>query len=71
MAIQFLLMLSLRSHYIIDMVSGVVFAHYFFILTRWYVRHVDKGICGLTVDEKQEQMNQKEAEPLLKPKGRD
>ena len=55
--VELVLMTSLRAHYIIDLVSGMVFAHYFFILTRWYVHLVDKALCGVAVDQKQEEMN--------------
>jgi hypothetical protein len=44
MLMQFILMVSLRSHYTVDMVSGLIFAHYFFkiadehsYIVDWYV----------------------------------
>lgn len=33
---QILLMIALRSHYSIDMISGLVFAHYFYIIATKY-----------------------------------
>ena len=60
--VQFVLMVALRSHYFIDLVSGILFAHYFFIMSRTYVYHIDRRLCRLkSVDPKQEELNM----PLL------
>lgn len=44
MSMQFIMMICLRSHYTVDMISGLIFAHYFFMLAEkhsyildWYV----------------------------------
>ena len=42
---QILLMIALRSHYSIDMISGLIFAHYFYIIASKYCDYVDFRIC--------------------------
>ena len=39
-----LVMIFLRGHYTIDLVSGIVFAHYFWIVTEWIAPCVDKWL---------------------------
>jgi hypothetical protein len=57
MFMQFVMMISLRSHYTIDMVAGFIFAHYFFMLADEYSYIVDWYVFGfskqnMAVDQK-------------------
>ena len=47
MCLQIFLMISLRSHYTMDMISGVVFAHYLWIMSEKYSYLVDWHIFGI------------------------
>jgi hypothetical protein len=39
-----LIMIVLRGHYSIDIISGLVFAHYYWIVSEWISLHVDKKL---------------------------
>jgi hypothetical protein len=44
--LESIVMIVLRGHYTIDLVSGIVFAHYFWIITEWISPEIDK-VLGL------------------------
>jgi len=51
---QFIMMISLRSHYTVDMIAGLIFAHYFFMLADehsfvidWYVFGFNKQTTAI------------------------
>ena len=52
MAMQILLMLALRAHYTIDMVSGVVFAHYMWLLSEKYSYLIDWHVFGIPLEKR-------------------
>ena len=49
--VQTLTMIFLRGHYIIDLVAGAVFAHYFFMISDRYSYLLDRIVCGLDTKE--------------------
>ena len=46
LCMQFLLMIALRSHYTVDMLSAMVFAHYFFIIAETHSYIIDWYVFG-------------------------
>lgn len=42
--IESFVMIVFRQHYIIDILSALLFAHYFFILVEIHVKHLDNKI---------------------------
>jgi hypothetical protein len=44
MILQFSLMIFLRGHYVVDLISGIVFGHYFWLLGEKYSYYVDVKI---------------------------
>ena len=40
-------MTLVRTHYIIDMVTGLIFGHYFFMLAEWISYYVDVKLLGI------------------------
>ena len=51
MIMQWILMVVLRSHYTVDMVCGVIFAHYFYMISENYCYLVDQHIFGSTIEK--------------------
>ena len=49
---QVFLMIALRSHYTMDMISGVIFAHYLWILSEKYSFIVDQYIFGIPLEKR-------------------
>jgi hypothetical protein len=47
MAAQAFLMVALRSHYTMDMISGVIFAHYLWIMSEKYSYLIDWYVFGI------------------------
>jgi hypothetical protein len=45
---QFFMMIALRSHYTVDMVAGIIFAHYFYLLAGKHSYIVDWYVFGMT-----------------------
>jgi len=45
---QFVMMISLRSHYTVDMIAGVIFAHYFFKIAEEHSYLIDWYLFGIT-----------------------
>ena len=45
-------MIVLRAHYTIDIVSGIAFAHYFFIMAEKYSYLVDYYIFGIPLQKR-------------------
>ena len=41
LVVQIILMLALRTHYSVDIISGIVFAHYIWILSEKYSYFID------------------------------
>jgi hypothetical protein len=52
MVMQIFLMIALRAHYTIDMVAGIVFAHYFWILAEKYSYIVDWNIFRIPLNKR-------------------
>ena len=60
-------MVALRSHYTMDMISGVIFAHYLWIMSEKYSYLVDWYVFGIPLekrmatglDESQEQIEKR------------
>jgi hypothetical protein len=46
MFMQFILMVSLRSHYTVDMIAGLIFAHYFFMIADNHCYIIDWYVFG-------------------------
>ena len=42
---QVILMICLRGHYTIDMISGLIYAHYFYMIACKHLHLVDNVIC--------------------------
>ena len=51
MLVQFCMMVVLRGHYSIDLVAGLIFAHYFFIIARHIAPYFDQRICRMNKDQ--------------------
>ena len=47
MVCQFLMMIALRSHYTVDMLSAIIFAHYFWIMSEKYAWIIDEKVFGM------------------------
>ena len=45
-------MVALRSHYSVDMISGVLFAHYIFILAERYSYLIDWYVFGIPLEKR-------------------
>lgn len=45
-------MVVLRSHYTVDMISGLIFAHYVFILAEKYSFIIDWYILGIPLEKR-------------------
>ena len=45
--LQVILMLSVRGHYSIDLLAGIIFAHYLYIMSSWVAPMFDRVICKL------------------------
>ena len=50
--LEIFVMIALRSHYTIDIVSGMAFAHYFFILAEKYCYLIDWHIFGIPLSKR-------------------
>lgn len=50
--LQATLMISLRSHYFIDLVAGVVFAHYFWLLSERYCYLIDVKVFKIPFNKR-------------------
>lgn len=57
---QVFLMISVWGHYTIDMLSGLVFAHYFYIIATKYSDILDFKICWKTKKPNEGLANQDE-----------
>lgn len=49
---QIFQLVSLRSHYTMDMIAGIIFAHYFWILSERYCYLVDWYIFGIPLSKR-------------------
>jgi hypothetical protein len=58
---EFLIMILMRGHYIIDLVFGIITAHYFYIIVDRYVYLIDESCITLKCDKKDSKKKQKEA----------
>ena len=45
-------MVALRSHYTMDMISGVIFAHYLWIMSERYSYLIDWHIFGIPLEKR-------------------
>lgn len=52
MLFQFTLMISLRGHYMIDLISGIVFAHYFWLLSERYSYLIDVKVFKIPFEKR-------------------
>jgi hypothetical protein len=52
MVFQFSLMIALRGHYMIDLVSGIVFAHYFWLLSERYSYIIDVKVFKIPFNKR-------------------
>lgn len=52
LVMQVILMYALRSHYTVDMIAGIVFAHYFWILSEKYSYLVDWHIFRIPLEKR-------------------
>ena len=52
MVMQIFLMVALRAHYTIDMVSGIVFAHYIWMMSEKYSYLIDWHIFGIPLEKR-------------------
>lgn len=50
--LQAFTMVALRSHYSVDMISGVLFAHYIFILAERYSYLIDWYVFGIPLEKR-------------------
>jgi hypothetical protein len=64
MGFQIILMLALRSHYTIDIISGIVFAHYFWILSEKYSYLVDWYIFRIPLEKRMAKDNSMSEEEI-------
>ena len=44
---QWIMMTLTRAHYIIDLITGLIFGHYFFMLAEWVSYYVDVKVLGV------------------------
>ena len=49
---QVVLMLSTRAHYSIDMIAGVIFAHYIYMMVEKYIHLFDFHILGIPLEKR-------------------
>ena len=56
---ELLIMVFTRGNYIIDLVSGIVFAHYVYMLVDEYIHYLDNGALSLDPDGKSEALEDK------------
>ncbi len=52
MVFQFTLMVALQGHYLIDLMSGIVFAHYFWLLAERYCYIVDVKVFKIPFEKR-------------------
>ena len=52
MFMQIYTMTALREHYCIDMIGGIIMAHYFYIITERYVYLFDYHILGIPIEKR-------------------
>jgi hypothetical protein len=46
------MMIALRAHYTVDIISGILFAHYFWIMAEKYCYLVDWHIYGIPLEKR-------------------
>ena len=52
MVAQIFLLNVTRAHYCIDMVAGLIFGHYFWILTDKYIFYFDYYVLGIPLEKR-------------------
>jgi hypothetical protein len=52
MFVQAFIMVVLRSHFTVDMISGLVFAHYLFVMAERHSYLIDWHIMGIPLDKR-------------------
>lgn len=52
--LQIFLMIFLRGHYTIDLVAGLIFGHYLYIIGSHFAPSFDRYVCGLDTDSSSE-----------------
>jgi hypothetical protein len=57
-------MIVTRGHYIIDLISGIIFAHYFYILVNEYIGVLDNSCISMCLEHDREQSTLDETTPL-------
>ena len=45
--IEFIILTLARTHYIIDLITGMIFAHYVYILVDEYIHYVDNSFLSM------------------------
>lgn len=46
------MMIALRAHYTVDIISGILFAHYFWIMAEKYCYLVDWYLYGIPLEKR-------------------
>ena len=52
MAYTFVMMICLRSHYSIDMIAGLIIAHYIWIMMDKYISYFDYNFLGIPLEKR-------------------